>query len=316
MGEMIALSGPYADILHDYVAFRQNLGSVTPLSPQRWLARMAEHPYTPPLIPEVIDMGRAGGIASRCPGEPEGTRKSRFTVMRRFCIHLNRIGIEAFVPPPDAARGRRTLVPRIVGEDEMARIMDVADSEALRWPPVVLEILWRAGLRVGEVAALRVGDFDPDQRSLYVAHAKYDRSRVIPVHQSLADDLEGYIGRYVVDKRPEAWLLPGKGPGTHRNKVAICNRLHSACLKAGVLTPEGKPTRTHDIRHPSAIKALENMVSRGEDACVALPPLSAYMGHANISGTEYYLRLLPSQHQEMIDCEAEVSRAVFGGDAL
>lgn len=315
MGKMTALFGPYADILHDYVAFRQNLGSVMPLGPQRWLARMAEHPHTPPLIPEVIGMGRAGGIASGCPGEPEGARRSRLTAMRRLCIHLDRTGIEAFVPPPDAVRGRRTLVARIVGEGEMARMMGVADPEAPRWPPVALEILWRAGLGVGEVAALRVGGLDPDQRSLHVAHARHDRSRVVPIHQSLADDLEGHIGRYVVGRRPEAWLPPGKGPGTHRDKVAIGNRLHSACLKAGVLTPGGKPTRAHDIRHSFAIRALGSMVGRGEDACVALPPLSAYMGHADVSGTEHHLRLLPSRHQEMIGCEAEVSRAVFGGDA-
>lgn len=315
MGKMTALFGPYADIPHDHVAFRQNLGSVMPLGPQRWLARMAERPHTPPLIPEVIDMGRAGGIASGCPGEPEGTRRSRLTAMRRLCIHLDRTGIEAFVPPPDAVRGRRTLVARIVGEGEMARMMGVADPGALRWPPVALEILWRAGLRVGEVAALRVGGLDPDQRPLHVAHARHDRSRVVPIHQALADDLEGHIGRYVVGRRPEAWPLPGKGPGTHRDKVAIGNRLHSACPKAGVLTPGGKPIGAHDIRHSFAIEALGNMVSRGGDACVAPPPLSACMGHADISGTEHHLRLLPSQRQEMIDCEAEVSRAVFGGDA-
>lgn len=240
-------------------------------------------------------------------------RRSKIGVIS---IYLNRIGIEAFVPPPGAVKGRRTFVPRIVDEAEMARIIDVADSEALRRPPMVLKILWCAGLRVSEVAAPKVGDFDPGQRSLHIAHAKFDRSRVIPTRQTLADDLEAYIDRHVADKRPDAWLLPGKEPGTHRNKVAIGNRLRSVHPKAGVLTPEGKPIRTHDIRHSFAIKALENMVERGEVVYVALPLLSAYMGHANIFDTEHCLRLLPSEHQKIIDLEDDVPRTAFGGDAV
>lgn len=56
------------------------------------------------------------------------------------------------------------------------------------------------------------------------------------------------------------------------------------------------------------------MVESGQDIYVTLPYLSAYMGHANIYDTEYYLRFLPSAHQGLIDCEQEVSHVVFGGD--
>lgn len=286
------------------------------LGSQRWLRRMAECLHALPLVPEVIDMERAEKIAARRPGESDNTRRSRLAVMRRFCIHLNRIGVEAFVPPPGAAKGRRTFVPRIVDEVEMARIIDVADSEVLRWPPMVLKILWCAGLGVSGVSALKVGDFDPSQRSSCIAHAEFDRSRVVPIHQSLADDLEAHVGRHVADRRPDAWLLPGKEPGTHRNKDAIGNRLRSVYLKAGAPAPEGKPIRIHDIRRSFAIKALENMVERGEVVYVALPLLSACMGHANIFDTEYCLRLLPSEHQRMIDLGDDVSRTIFGGDAV
>ena len=57
------------------------------------------------------------------------------------------------------------------------------------------------------------------------------------------------------------------------------------------------------------------MVERGQDVYVTLPLLSAYMGHANIYDTEYYLRLLPSSHQAIVEMEADVSLAVFGGGA-
>ena len=79
---------------------------------------------------------------------------------------------------------------------------------------------------------------------------------------------------------------------------------------------EGRPIRTHDIRHSFAIATLEKMVEQGRDACAALPLLSAFMGHANICDTERYLRLLPSAHRALVEQEAPISHAVFGDGAL
>lgn len=58
------------------------------------------------------------------------------------------------------------------------------------------------------------------------------------------------------------------------------------------------------------------MVAQGRDVYVTLPLLSAYMGHANIYDTEYYLRFLPSAHRALLERESPVSSAVFGGGAL
>ena len=133
----------------------------------------------------------------------------------------------------------------------------------LRWPPMVLKILWCTGMRIGEVAALTVGDFHRDARSLFVAHAKNDRSRIIPVSESLAGDLGDYIDAHVPGGDSCRWLFPGKDPGTHRSKKAIGNRLRGIYREAGVLTDAGRPIRTHDIRHSFAIAALERMVEQG-----------------------------------------------------
>ncbi len=316
MPKVIEFTGEYATLMRDYVAFRQGLGFVMPASSQRTLRHMAEFLHTMPLIPEVIDMERAEEIAAKRDGESDRTRQSRFVVLRQFCLYLNRIGIAAYVPPAGQVKARVDFVPRIVTEGEMARIIEVADGKALRWPPMVLRILWCTGMRIGEVSALAVGDFHRDGRSLFVAHAKNDRSRVIPVSESLAYELERYIDTYVPGGDSCRWLFPGKDPGTHRNKVAMSNTLRRIYREAGVLTDEGKPVRTHDVRHSFAIKALENMVAQGRDVYVALPLLSAFMGHANIYDTEYYLRFLPSAHRALLEQEAPISQAVFGGGAL
>ena len=58
------------------------------------------------------------------------------------------------------------------------------------------------------------------------------------------------------------------------------------------------------------------MVERGQDVYVTLPYLAAYMGHSDIRSTEYYLKLLPSAHRDILERMAPTSRAIFGGDAL
>lgn len=316
MPTRIEFTGEYADLMRGYIAFRQSLGFVMPESSQRTLLHMAELLYAMPLAPEVIDRERAEEIAAKREGESDVTRQGRFVVMRQFCLYLNRIGIAAYVPPAGQVKARSDFVPRIVSETEMARIIEVAEGKALRWPPMALKILWCTGVRIGELSALTVGDFNRGDRSLYIAHAKNDRSRIIPVSRSLADALEEYVDGHVPGGDSCRWLFPGKDPGRHRNKVAIGNRLHGIYREAGVLTDEGKPIRTHDIRHSFAIAALEKMVEQGRDVYVALPLLSAFMGHANIYDTEYYLRFLPSAHRTLLEREAPISRAVFGGGAL
>ena len=311
----IEFTGEYAALMGGYVAFRQNLGFAMPESSQRWLRHMADLLYTMPLISEVIDMERAEAIASRREGESDVTRLGRLVVLRQFCPCPDRIGVGAYVPPAGQVRARSEFVPRIAGEREMARIIEVAEGKALRWPPMVPEILWCTGIRIGEAAAPAVGDFHRKDRSLYVAHAKSDRSRIVPVSESLAVDLGEYVDAHVPGGDSCRWLFPGRDPGSHRSKVAIGNRLRGICREARVLTDEGRPIRTHDIRHSFAIATLEKMVEQGRDVCAALPLLSAFMGHANICDTERYLRFLPSAHRALVEQEAPISHAVFGDGA-
>ena len=185
----IEFTGEYAALMGGYVAFRQNLGLAMPEGPQRWLRHMAGLPHATPPVPEAVGTEGAEAIAPGREGESDVTRQSRFVVLRQFCLYLNRIGVGAYVPPAGQVRARSEFVPRIVSEREMARIIEVAEGKALRWPPMVLKILWCTGIRIGEAAALTVGDFHRKDRSLYVAHAKGDRSRIVPVSESLAVDL-------------------------------------------------------------------------------------------------------------------------------
>lgn len=185
----IEFTGEYAALMGGYVAFRQNLGLAMPEGPRGWLRHMAGLPHATPPVPEAVGTEGAEAIAPGREGEPDAARLGRLVVPCQLCPCPDRIGVGAYVPPAGQVRARSEFVPRIVSEREMARIIEVAEGKALRWPPMVPEILWRAGTGAGEAAAPAVGDFHRKDRSPCVAHAKSDRSRIVPVSESLAVDL-------------------------------------------------------------------------------------------------------------------------------
>jgi integrase/recombinase XerD len=50
-----------------------------------------------------------------------------------------------------------------------------------------------------------------------------------------------------------------------------------------------------DLRHTFAVHVLETWVREGKDLRQKLPVLSGYMGHALLTSTELYLRLVPNR---------------------
>lgn len=180
-------------------------------------------------------------------------------------------------------------------------------------PPIVLRILWCTGMRIGEAAALRVGDFSAERRTIYIEHAKHDRSRIIPASGSLADALSRHIAAHAPRIRAGQLALPREegrdAPQQGRDGQQAPFHLQGG-RRAGCQGQSDKdPRHTALLRREGSLGHGRSRPGRPRRAAL----LSAYMGHANIHDTEYYLRLLPSEHQAIIDQERGISEAVFGG---
>ena len=59
------------------------------------------------------------------------------------------------------------------------------------------------------------------------------------------------------------------------------------------------PTRIYDLRHSFATHRLYQWMREGKDLSAMLPYLSAYMGHAQLSDTYYYIHLVPEIFETM-----------------
>jgi integrase/recombinase XerD len=140
---------------------------------------------------------------------------------------------------------------------------------------VALKLGYGCGLRVSELAHLRVGDLDFTRGTVFVRQAKGKKDRIVMLPRSVIGELKGYLAIY----RPRDFVFEGREPGcplTIRTFQAV---FHRALERAGVDYDGG----IHGLRHAFATHLLEG----GTD----LKMIQALLGHASYKTTERYARV-------------------------
>ena len=313
MDDIIVFPGPHGEQFAGYVSFKRSLGYAIPVSYQYVLREIARFIAARPADLNIISRLAMEELTSRKPDEAASTQCKRIAILRQFCVWLASRGFVPAIPPEGLARDTTDFVPRIVSEPEMASILTVADRTQSEQRRLLLRLLWCCGMRIGEVCALAISDVDIRVGTILITHAKGDRTRLLPMSESLWEYVAGYLKRCRITVADGALpLLPtarGNFPRSSNAGVA----LSLIFAQAGVLTRQGKPIRPHDLRHSYAVHALEKMVDEGTDIYVALPLLATYMGHADIQSTEYYLRFTTDTLLRIVDAQQQTSHRVFEG---
>ena len=81
--------------------------------------------------------------------------------------------------------------------------------------------------------------------------------------------------------------------------------------QAGLAWPKaGKRPRPYDFRHRLAFANIERWARDGMDVMAMLPYLAAYMGHAGIDSTPYYVHAGPDFMDGYADLVADAERVV------
>lgn len=151
-------------------------------------------------------------------------------------------------------RTRRTEAAMVIPTPgQVGALLEVAEDDFRAF----VGLCGFAGLRLGEAAALQVGDVDFLHREIRVrrqvqranGHAveirgpKYGSERTIPAPQGLLDLLALHIAHWRPGTDPERWLFPGRGEHPwHQNSVGY--RWRKTRGDAGV-----DELRLHDLRH-------------------------------------------------------------------
>jgi integrase/recombinase XerD len=160
-------------------------------------------------------------------------------------------------------------VPTVLSQSEVAVFLN--HIERLR-DRAALMVAYGAGLRVSEVAALKVSDIDSQRMLLRVEQGKGQRDR----YAMLSPRLLEVLRRWWRAARPTHWLFPSGPAGRHLTPATLQEACHMAAKLAGIR----KHITVHTLRHSFATHLLEN----GADLRV----IQVMLGHQSIQTTAHY----------------------------
>ncbi len=320
-----AVDGAFPELFSEYVQYKRNLGYVYPNSRIYLVRRLSRFLAGRATDERVLSRDAAEAFARPRDGESSGSAAGRRGIARQFALFLRWKGIDAWVLPEHAGpRQPSCFAPRIITADEMARVIACADAR----PPsrsgpqtqpvyaMLVRLLWCCGLRIGEALSLRIGEVDLADGVITVRKAKHNRTRLVPMSQSLAAHARRYaVAVGLVPEDRQAWFFPSPRGGGY-NPGSATAHIQGLMLQAGVTTACGSAPRTHDLRHSYAVACLAKMQADGVDVYATLPLLATYMGHADIVSTEYYLRLDPSAWAAIEQAMKDTYAGVFPHEAV
>jgi integrase/recombinase XerD len=135
--------------------------------------------------------------------------------------------------------------------------------------------------------------------TLAIRDSKNGESRTVPVTGRLTVALEGYIAAAHPAPETSDHVFYSVAAGRPINQPAVYLRFRGYLADAGIPHFTGGP-HPHSPRHGFAVANLRRWAAEGADLAVMLPYLACYMGHADLRGTQYYLRLTADAYPEVM----------------
>lgn len=227
-------------------------------------------------------------------------------VLRQLVEHAHGFGWQAYAPAA-GTRVRLSHQPPYVFTEEEVRCLFVAiDSQPMSVysnkalvDPVLFRVLYGAGLRISEALNLRLPDVDTSAATLRIRDSKNGQGRTTPITTRLAATLDTYTAAAHPAPEDSDCLFYARAAGRPINQATIYTRFRGYLVDAGIPHFTGGP-HPHSLRHGFAVANLRRWAAGGADLAVVLPYLACYMGHADLRGTQYYLRLTADAYPEVM----------------
>jgi integrase/recombinase XerD len=227
-------------------------------------------------------------------------------VLRQLAEHARAAGWDAHVPAAVTQVRIRHQPPYVFTDDEVRRLFAAIDSQPLSCfsnkamvDPVLFRVLYGTGLRVSEALHLQLPDVDTRAGTLRIRDSKNGESRTVPVTRRLTATMEGYIAAAHPAPETSDYVFYTIAAGRPIDQSTVYVRFRGYLADAGIPHFPGGP-HPHSLRHGFAVANLRRWAGRGADLAAVLPYLACYMGHADLRGTQYYLRLTADAYPEVM----------------
>ena len=169
-------------------------------------------------------------------------------------------------------------LPVVLSRDEVARLLNATTSLKHQ---AALSVAYGAGLRVGEVAMLKVRDVDSERMLIRVERGKGGRYR----NAMLSPDLLTLLRQWWHDGHRQGvlhrdgWLFPGQ----YALKPISTRQLYRVVVEAAHAAEITRRVGPHTLRHSFATHLLED----GVDVRV----IQVLLGHAKLETTALYTKV-------------------------
>lgn len=154
-----------------------------------------------------------------------------------------------------------------------------------------------AGLRVSELARLKVSDFNAKEKTIFIERSKFRKDRLIPISNRCVLNIQNYLSvrrSYIGEENPIIFL-GYDGVESNRKSLAwyfkkVLKELdmyNEPKIKGNTIFGSPSP---HSFRHSFAVNTVRRWASEGKDINKVADTLATYMGHCDFEYTQVYLK--------------------------
>ena len=235
----------------------------------RWLDEPCQE-VTPRVISHYIDVLMARGLRPK-------TINCHLERIRQFYHYLIQEEDLRLVNPVKKGYGQRMTkpLPKHLTEQELHALFRACKGPRDR---AMLMLMLRCGLRVGEVAALSLGEVDLSRRRLIIHDGKGRKDRVVYISDDALLALDDYLTARPASSTQKVFLVE---KGSYRNQPlsvrGIQKRIEYYAQKTGLRIS------CHSLRHTMATQML--------NADAELVTIQDLLGHRWITTTQRYCRI-------------------------
>ena len=271
------------------------------------------------LIAPIFAEDNASRWLERSTDESTTTHYHRINGSKQFLIYIKKKRYDVFVIRD--IRFRPTdFQPHIYTKEQVQRYFLAVDSysdsrskKAAIQYPVLFRILYCCGSRLSETLSIRKMDVDLDNGIIKLSETKNNCERYIVLSDELSDFMRQFANKCFYLLADNDYIFTTR-TGKRINGRRVYE-VHRMFLEKAVIPYIGKGLgpRVHDWRHTMAVQSFKQMIDSGLDMYVALPILSAYLGHKTIFATEKYVRLTMQIYPQIEEKFRSSVDLIFGG---
>lgn len=207
--------------------------------------------------------------------------------------------------------------PYIYTPQEVRQLLDTAREYPSPRSPLrpftlytMLVLAYCAGLRLGELVRLNLGDVHEEAGEIAIRGTKFFKSRTLPLTDSVMVALHEYLDarqRAGASQDGSSGLFWSEQSAARYSRVTTESLLVCVLRRAG-LKPEASCVgpRIHDLRHSMVVNRMLRWYREGINPQARLPYLATYLGHMDINSTLVYLTVT----QELLQQASERFRAL------